>query len=155
MIFIIAGFFVAFLVGLISEDRNAFSWSSFLFTFILIAVLFAGLGYVFVYHGKGDINASFDQLKINKISETEDGEIYLSAVYQGDKIVGHEVLTSDNGFQFLDINSRVEIVQDGKNYVHTHTRIKGGFWWALFYSNEVVDYYEVHIPTGPIMYRKK
>jgi hypothetical protein len=141
MIIILAILILSFLITAI-DACNEFNWGVFIFVFFSIVLLFIITSLIVVYGGKGVNNYEpyfSDKIELEKIT-TEDRDIYLAATYE-DKLIGYNINT-ENGFNFLTINRRMEIIEDGENYIVAHTKKRGGFWWTLFFSREVLDYYK-------------
>ena len=151
MITVLVIFLAAFLAGLISGEKKDFSWDTFIFVFTFCFLIFVGLSYCIVYTDGNIQSCIKDKMELEKIV-IGDREIYLAMAYE-DEAIGYIIKTNE-GFMFLAKECKVEIIEDEANHIILHTKTIGGIWSTLFFSDEVVDYYEVHIPMGCIMHKE-
>lgn len=136
------------------DHYQYFHWGSFIFIFVLLNILFIAGSLSIVYGGKNvdNITPFFSgKIELQKIT-IDNRDVYLVATYDNN-LAGYNINT-ENGLKFLTIKCKIEVIEDGKNYIIAHTKKRGGFWWTLFFSREIIDYYEVHIPKGSIMHKE-
>lgn len=151
MIFIFLILFLAFLLAL-SWDDYGFNWPIFFAVFLVLSFIFFAVITSHYMNDAETIEKSYfeNKMQLEKII-TKNREVYLAGLYNANGLVGYTVNTK-NGFGFLSTNGNIDIIEDGKNYITFHTKTSGSFWTTLF-SKEVIDYYEIHIPQGSIMYK--